>query len=919
MALKYYIPYFLDREKKNFKDKKGNYNIDYRSKGDNHSDATFTCESVPFKELVEGTDLGLNIAPLQIIDIEHPSKDDSKFRAFNFDMIITSLEGLDTALVMFVPEDYLNVSPNPEITVKEYFGQNHFHITFNIENYEGRYGDKTLADLYDTEVKLLPLIGQLMSNKVHLLEEDKNVLVYSQQNSSNVKDMWDTLTTLEERQTKLKDLKTITLVDLTIPVDQTTIEAYRTILTNVNQLFAFDVKDSVSVNITPISTVTKNGENWYFPPSVISPLSDTITNYSLVPPKEAIQPSIVFAPIEQGQGIYLNIELKINRDKNYIFQSLNEHALLKYNLFTNKNYLTPILEGQSAYTVLKNIGITTNKKITIENRTLNSRTVLISRLNDEIELNKQLLPYGITVNFLNDDIFFACLHTHIVSIKIEDYEESRSPWCTNPPSPLVTSSGESLTVVDQVLIYRLSKDNLNKSYIEFLLDASLINSGLVTLSNFTIKELKPNSTFTFKVNNSTYESGVVQFPAGAPQVNKHRRLFKIIKPKITETVRPVVLPEDQLLVMNRSSSDDYLIGYGKDSVRIDGTSLGMISGLSYYYALPYRETEIPYFIEDYLQGVPFRLKILNLNAANTYYLILDVSSDPDESLRISSTVTLANQADLSIAANTLNQSLRKEGIICVPYNMTDLLFFKVSGQSTWLDIKLYNGESLANNPPLVSHTSVVLDYSTSFTNPKLTTAVLFPSQIEENNSLPYYYLEDNNRQPMFLKPDKNFLKSKRTLQVVPGSDSVVYLKFENNLTSLEYNILTVNMPLKELYTSNPLAYYQQLKENIEIALTSAVGSNPELSISLEESSNYYNEIGVTAKAKYSLAFNSLSSKLRQLKLGFINDSKIFEVTTNGKPLPCINYESTPNIFQEFTGINIRQGVSVWLNTREGLE
>lgn len=922
MALRYYIPYFLEREKANFRRAKGNYLIDFRDKGDSITDADLICEGIPFRLLESLENLNLNVIPFEVNSSEpHISGDNSFYRYFTCDLLAFSDSTSNVSTLYVKPVEsftYRNksfefISEDNILTIQ---------ATFDLYSYNGKNPEKTLNTLFRSSpiLEYSLFVDEKSSTRLDALNSsdiftittsnsigttEKKVFEDLPMDTSNVK-----LSMLEQLSCRLN--REIFYLPLTATEEEK--QNYLTTLENNyfkdSNLYLRESFEDVSISITPISKVELNNESYTFPTGVTSPLSDVYTNYMsylfLGTSNEADRNRSTIAltsSLDVNTGIYYTISCKTVSPVSTKF--MDNTLIPQYNLYSNLDNILPL-----PFTTIQNgikitnFDINTYQTFTIINLEDGEETSLRVNLTTEQEINKQIAKLNLASVVLGLDLYIFSIDD-LTYLKIS--KETNSSSIINLSNSMTTEYGNNITVNNTwTFLNAVSRDHS----IEVLLDP-LQNIESRVLKNI---EIQNRDKVTVVVNNTEFESSTLSFIESTPEINKIRHFVDQLNTQISPLdLNLIVTPPNILRLYNNSTEQSNFIGFKNNFINtIEKSENRFESQVDDIYSVVLNKTENPSYpvAEDFLIGSPIILKIFNLSALNQHYLKIDIK----DSNAVIDSVRDNTETNINVLVDKLNKVLRKYGVLTAKYDEDNILIFKTNGSSVLLDIYLYDNATITSQPPVISHlninTSILPFNSTTFPS----VVVDFPLNLDKNTSFDYFYFEDNNRQPILLRETlEDILETSFYFQVNPTASSTsIRMKLESNLTSLAFNIITVSLPAFALYTSNIQDYYNQLKTNLEVAITSVLGSSGTLKVRVEQGD--FQAPSPATVSNFSIVITSTDTQLRQIKMVVSNSAYIYNVSRSPNiALGYEHYSAVPELFSEFTGTPFTEGISFWLN------
>lgn len=245
MALRYYIPYFLEREKTNFKQAKGNYLIDFRDKGDSISDADLVCEGIAFRKLRSLEDLNLNVIPFKVNSSEtHIIGVNEFYRYFTCDLLVFSEESSNISTIYLKPVESFTYSDK----TFEYIAEENkltLQVTFTISSYNGNNPNKTLRTVF----RSIPYL----EDSLFIHETSPNRLESSISTTENL-----TITT----SSPVSSTERRIFGDLILEAEPKVLSELQTITTKLNsELFSLPITATEGEKTEYIKTIESNFRN----------------------------------------------------------------------------------------------------------------------------------------------------------------------------------------------------------------------------------------------------------------------------------------------------------------------------------------------------------------------------------------------------------------------------------------------------------------------------------------------------------------------------------------------------------------------------------------------------------------------------------------------------------------------------------
>lgn len=927
MALEVYIPSFLEREKKAFKDSKGNHSIDYRSNGSTTNDYQFICDNIPYKRFSSAEPLDLTIVPVTTTNDTHVTGSDLNFRSFCFDVVLenTSISKLEFSSLHLLPIEGFKTKFNKIYKETESDGFEYFKIEYDILEYIGDQPRSTLRTLFESEAVGYPFTmgisinygtGLLSSTKEPMLQ-NISILTATEEEGIIANEVFET-EMIPFLDTPLNELRTFKLKSKARIGEGEEEEAFKSLSNICNRsenLFLYEKTPSIITSILPMTPlVTHSNNSKLFPPDSPSTLGSTsATNYRDLLAEnmggsdiyKVLRSNSLFTLLYPGSNQLATVLITNLKDKSYNY-SPTESKIPKYRLYDSRDQMFKFNEVESA-TVESDI---TQVKIKNLNSTITGLELLAA--DDPVSNMHKLSKYGLTfykteeakyiIDTLNkdEDIVFQAVTSSISSA----------------PTSTKTEFGNGLTYTGENPLYSIKEDANGTDFTEIILSGynnpmqyiDYSSKKLNTISNTSIEIAIENEKLEIPIikNNSVESAGKTLRSSLKP----FREYFE------TRGLQVISSPEDELVLRNFSSQNKS-ISITKQvidtSVKGFNYTPEAINETHYCTVLSKNKGITRYNPLNDMYGEPFVLKVKNLTAENKYYLRVDISSNPDETLDKKETIIVVNEQDINILANRLNQKLRKYGVLVSRYDNDHIIFYQALGDYVVLDLYLYPADNLSSKPPQVSSLNIfttVNNFPTASTQGLI--SMRFPKGM--NNSFRYWYNEDNERQPMLTRTTNDAHKDSLILQLQPtANDLVLRCKLETDLESLEYNIVNINLPSVSLYTSNKVDYYNQLKSSIDIAFNQLLPPTSRIKIEVLESNSFKTEYDSLVPTNVGLKFTNLGDKLRQMKFAFSGDSRIFEVITDEYYAVNTEYKKFVNIFSEFSGVVLKDGISFWLN------
>jgi len=928
MSLSVYVPYFLDREKENFKVAKGNYKIDYRGKGDTSIDSSFTCNTIPYKELKDLDSFDLSLIPAEIEDVPHVTGEDKNFRGFTIDLIVEADKGTEFSQLYLLPEESFKVTFNSVELVEDDEGKKFAEVTFIVNKYQGKNGEKTLFSLYSGGADCWPLSEKIVSTLGKGILQDSTTPFISNTMVNRLFNGTQEYIKFKEDQyyTPLKEVSTLTfrMIEVVeLGAEEEAIGFYSEMFEAVENVFIFEKDSTVLTSLLPLAELTSTVNKLKSLKNVSkNPFTNTsITNYrdfiNLEKDNLALLLNTIglYTPLPSKASYLICMSIYSTVAKDLNFDPRNT-TIPKYRLYTTKDLTASFNPPQAVKITNKDCNVFVSKGLETKKLEYN--------INKTYKNFESFASEGLVVHDLGDSIAVEAIEKEDTSLSFVDFTaEDFYPLSSSETSKL------DVSIPFQLLDYITSEREVQgfevvNAFVRASYRLKKYKGGLFT------PIIKDKMTKDLNLTINSKQVFVGSWQDLTPDISSNnvdtlasrvRANLKKVQSTLKELNVDIKTTPKGLLSLRNLDRSFKVIGVTADYV----TSNGNLLDKSYKYA-PEAVGDNTYVtmlvadetVERYnplleLEGEPFILKVLNLTAENKHSLKIVVSSDPDYGLLEAETILDSETKDINLLANTLNQRLREYGVLAAKYDANSLFFYGIGGRDTILDFYLY-ADVEEENAVQRAHKEIA-NPSEALTTESTSGVLNFTLPSSTNLSHSYWYNEDGKRQPMMIKEHTKIQPSSILLQFNPkSSDVVLRCKIETSNTT--FNILNLNLPPLSIYETSKLDYYTMIKDSLEASLISLLGSGD----------NYVLEIVTdTFKTAYSgavidpvaIRITNTSKNIRQMKFAFSGDSKVFEVSTDDRYSINTEYKTHVEIFKEFQGVTLKNGISYWLRG-EGL-
>lgn len=919
MALNLYVPRFLDREEAAYRAAGGNYSITYTDNGDTYPGTDFVPIDSDIPYAVKGNTFSrnFNVFPLVIPpSTAHVTGEDENWRSTNFNLIATSTLSDEVFTVGFFGSNIFNV----ELASATYVvgdTDSSVSIVYNVTGFSGHDPHKTLSTLYEGDATIRPMIiesnpvtvgvvsttDQVTINKLTLapglfgtadtgiaLDAITNILVVIDSPPETLTDGDDYLPYLDTSYLDVTEF----LIQEAVPTNRVNLEVVTGITYDVPTIGGWGVYD----NATQLTAF----DNYKLL------LQDSIT---LTNDVDLIGYTGVIA---KDTGIIFNISVTSLKATTYDFTaSYNEFPV--YALYTEVEPLR--VAGATPYFHFERSGSNTLYHTSTDN--IVTTQLLSNGSENEMALWTKVADSNVALAYNGAKSLVTVMDGEFLAVKLAGTD----------PEKISISNSNSIDITSGTSYFPATGSN-NKLSIDtstfYTTDNTAYDitvAGAGTNLNFLLA-LPPGEAVDYSVVNHTLELPVTQFNTAKTVVvtyNSTPTAISVTLPtarssgycarKLSKQLNDIAAIEGELLILGKPNGHVVVRNLTDQITPLLMTNVfdvfnypsgTRMTAYNNSFVMPYNTTGLYGFMnidnvldETYdslndLNGYPISMTIRGYDVSNNFYLKVIKSDNPD--LELSEDGSFINNTDnnLVVLTDKLNQYTRAYGVLSSPLNSTDIALYKATGSDkTVLDLYLHSGSTTAS--PFVATSlsaSIASDSTKNYAG------------LGTNNSKEFWYYENLTKQPIMLDKQtvNNIISDTIYLQFTPGaSDTSISMKIESDLTTLDYDIVSVALPTYSLFSSDINTWYSDLATNISTELTS-VGLT---AVSVVDT--YNTATGVAIKL-----VNDPGEVLRQVKFGLPSGSSV-NVVKLDIDTAAVPESQTTGIFAEFATPN---NISFWL-------